>query len=388
MQQTTHYLRTLGSIVALAVAATACDSTVTRPSVTFMAPLASSPATGTSYKYAQQPITLAITNAVRVSDATTTYTLEVATDTAFASKVFTREGIAEGAGGTTSVTLSTLDGAKTYYWRSKATIGGTTGEASPVRSFSVGPRVTIDKPALSSPSNATTQYSNPTLTVTNAVRTGPVTTMTYNFQLSTSSSFASIAEQANVTEGTTTTSWTPTISMSETTYYWRVRVTDAGSGEVSAFSDTGNFAKRNGINLNTVNYILGPDISAWPQTVTILSASHEGDRLCINGTNDNWPSTAFFGDPATQVEGNQWNFIQINNQWYGGAGHWYRPNQECKGEVDGVYFIEGFLGREPFASFRPTSGMIWGVGLSTPARLWPSMKTLDRRSNMVLITWD
>lgn len=390
MQHMTHHFRKLAPAMVCALALTACDSTVTRPSVTFMAPLASSPATGTAYRYAQQPVTLTITNAVRVSDATATYTLEVATDTAFASKVFTKENIAEGSGGTTAVTLSTLDGAKTYYWRSKATIGGAAGEPSPTRTFSIGPRVTIDKPGLSSPANATTQYSAPALTVTNAVRTGPVTTMTYNFQLSTSSAFASIAEQANVTEGTTTTSWTPTISMSEATYYWRVRVTDAGSGEVSAFSDTGNFQKRNGIDLATVQIKLGPAAYInWPVTSQITGAEHANDQLCIDRDNNEfWPSTAFFGDPATQVEGNQWNFIQVNGQWYGGAGHWYRPNQSCKGEMDSLYFIEGFLGQQPFASFRPFHGMVWGVGLSTPARAWPQMKTLDHRTNVVMITWD
>ena len=181
--------------------------------------------------------------------------------------------------------------------------------------------------------------------------------------------------------------WNDAESLNEATYYWRVRATDAGTGEASPFSDSASFQKQNGMNLNNVIYILGPNISSWPETVTITDAFHDNDRLCIEGDGERWPSVDFFGDPATQVEGNQWNFINIDNKWYGGAGHWYRPGQSCKGEVDGVYFMEGFLGREPFASFRPTDGMTWGVGLSTPARLWPAMGTRDHRSNMVLITW-
>lgn len=353
-----------------------------------MAPLASTPATGATYKYTQQPIVLTITNAGVVSAATVTYTLEVSDSTTFGTKAFSKEGIVEGTGGTTAVTLTTLAGPKTYYWRSRATVDGVTGENSPVRSFSVGAPVVIDKPVLSSPANGETLYDVPNLQLTNVTRTGPVTTMQYTFQLSTSSSFASITQQAVVNETSGSTAWSPTVDLQETTYYWRVRATDAGSAETSVFSDTRSFVKRNGINLATVEYVLGPNIKDWAQTVTITDAFHEGDRLCIDGDGERWPSTAFFGDPGTQVEGNQWNFIQVGGLWYAGAGHWYRPGQSCKSEVDGVYFIEGFLGRQPFASFRPTDGMIWGVGLSTPARAWPQMATLDHRSNMVLIRWN
>ena len=62
-----QHVRNLVPALALAVAAAACESTVTRPSSTFMAPLASTPATGTTYKYAQQPLTLTITNASLVT---------------------------------------------------------------------------------------------------------------------------------------------------------------------------------------------------------------------------------------------------------------------------------------------------------------------------------
>lgn len=384
-----QHVRLFAPALALAVAAAACESSVTRPSVTFMAPLASTPATGATYKYTQQPIVLTITNAGVVSAATVTYTLEVSDSTTFATKAFSKEGITEGTGGTTSVTLTTLAGPKTYYWRSRATVDAIAGEYSAIRTFSVGAPVVIDKPTLSSPSEGNTEYSTPVLVANTVGRTGPVTTMQYTFQLSTSSSFGSIAQQAVVNETTGGTSWSPTITLSETTYYWRVRVTDAGSGESSVFSDTRSFVKRNGVDLATVNIVLGPAAYVnWPVTNTITEAEHADDRLCVDSTGENWPSTAFFGDPAVQVVGNQWNFIFVNNRWYGGAGHWYRPNQTCKGEMDSVYFIEGFLGREPFASFRPTHGMIWGVGLSTPARAWPAMATLDHRSNVVMITWD
>jgi hypothetical protein len=386
-----HHLRKIVPALALAVAATACESSVTRPSSTFMAPLASTPASGTTYKYAQQPLTLAITNSTMVTPMTVTYTLEVATDTAFTAKAFTREGIAEGAGGTTSVVLSTLEGAKTYYWRSRATVDGTAGEYSPARSFVLGPRVVVDKPVLSTPGLGDEFYTNPALVTNNATRVGPVTTMQYNFQMSRSSSFATILEQANVTEGSGgKTSWTPTVELSEGPYFWRVRATDLGTGEASPFSDTLRFEKRDGIDFNKVNYIFPfPNISRWEENARIISASHDarGGTLCIDHTRLGiWPGTAFFGDPSVLFEGNQWMFALINGIWYGGAGHWYRPGQSCKGEVDEHFFTDAFSS-PPFNTLVLREGDVFGVAVSTPARLWPSMATYDERSNAVLVVW-
>ena len=33
------------------------------------------------------------------------------------------------------------------------------------------------------------------------------------------------------------------------------------------------------------------------------------------------------------------------------------------------------------------AGMVFGVGISTPSRAWPGTKSLDHRSNFVLIEW-
>ncbi len=391
----TAHLRTFAPALALAVLAAACESKATGPSVTFITSAPSAPNSGSTYTYAQQPITISFANATLVSAGTATYSVEVASDSAFTKKVFTKDSITENASGTTSVTLSTLDGATTYYWRSRATVAGTAGEYSSVRSFSIGPRVVVDKPVLSGPTSGQTFYAVPTLTTKNATRVGPVTTMRYTFQLSTSASFSSIAQQATVVEGTGgtagvggTTSWTPTITLSETTYYWRVRAADDGTGEASSFSDSLNWVQKKGIDLTKIVITLGAQsYPSWPQTNTVTDAYHEGDRECITTEGEAWPTTGFFGDPSVQVEGNIWNFLQIDGTWYAGAGHWYRPGQDCKGEVDDLFFIEGFLGAYPFSTFRPYDGLIFGIGVSTPARVWPDMKTLDHRSNVVLIPW-
>ena len=78
--------------------------------------------------------------------------------------------------------------------------------------------------------------------------------------------------------------------------------------------------------------VLGPaGVASWPQTSTVTSTKAVDHELCINHTMlGQWPTTPFFGDPSTPLEGNQWVFANIGGRWYGGAADWYRPGQACK----------------------------------------------------------
>ena len=113
-------------------------------------------------------------------------------------------------------------------------------------------------------------------------------------------------------------------------------------------------------------------------------------NLCIWHTRlGQWPSTIFFNDPNTLVEGNQWVIANIGGRWYGGAAEWYRPGQACKDvtaeniAADAFYYDE----QEPLRSWRPAVGEVFGLMSTTPARAWPAMRTLDERTNVVLVRW-
>src|SRR5438477_1652506 len=94
---------TLGSVFAAAsaMATISCSNTPGPPSISFGAPPAVGPASGTSLKFKPQPVTLSIANVVRTGPATTTYTVEVATDPAFGTKVLTTT-VPEAGGSTTT----------------------------------------------------------------------------------------------------------------------------------------------------------------------------------------------------------------------------------------------------------------------------------------------
>jgi len=383
-------LRTSGTVltVVCTLAAAGCTSNnAARPSVSFAAPIAQQPANGTTYNFNQQPVRLQITNSVKTGDKATTYGVEVSTSNAFTSTAVKMDGIAEGSGGTTFVDLPSLAGNTTYFWRWRATVDSITGEPSATQSFFVRPNVTIAAPVQQSPSaNQTVFTARPPFVTTNAVVTGPAGAISYDFQVSTSAAFSSLTASATVPQGSGTTTWTPASDLPENNYFWRVRARDPANSVDGPFSGAVAFTRKFGVDLATVNYGPYPNISNWPQTGRMTSASKVNDVVCTEFTTTvTWPSAPFLGDPSVQVVGNQWVFVLINGVWNGGAGHWLRPGQFCKTEYDEAFFVDAFP--PPLRNIVLHSGALFGVAVSTPARFYPNDRTLDHRTDVVMITW-
>ena len=73
-------------------------------------------------------MTLLIENAGSNGVRPLTYSFDIATDAGFSNKVFSRDGIAQGDGGRTSLRMSdALATGHTYYWRARAQDGANTG---------------------------------------------------------------------------------------------------------------------------------------------------------------------------------------------------------------------------------------------------------------------
>lgn len=142
------------------------------------------------------------------------------------------------------------------------------------------------------------------------------------------------------------------------------------------------------LDLGSVTVVLGPtNIASWPQTATITAAHAKTGELCINHTKlGQWPRIEFF-DSGAPIEGNQWVFAFIGGRWYGGAGEWVRPGQECKVVDEATIGVDAFAGRQGLGSWVPQQGELFAVMSSTPARAYPNMRTIDERSNVVFIRW-
>src|SRR4051812_49973412 len=109
-------LATLGALTA-AMALTACESSKSSnplsptvagpiPGIQISAPKMLEPAPGTKISIEKQPITLLIENAGSNGPRPLTYSFDIATDTAFNNKVFSRDGITQGEAGRTSLRLA------------------------------------------------------------------------------------------------------------------------------------------------------------------------------------------------------------------------------------------------------------------------------------------
>lgn len=242
--------------LALAVCAIGCGSNPSQPSeggatgvsssvtASVTAPRPVSPAAGALIKNSDQPVTLIVANAVVTQSAPATYAFEVASDAAFANKVFSRDGVEAGAAGQTSLRIDTLSAGADYYWRARAEGGGTIGPFSAARKMTVGPAIFISAPAPASPVSGAISSNWPTLVVSNASRFGPAGALVYRFDVSMSADFAAIAISGTVPEGNTQTTFTPPAAQApqtQTTFYWRVTAVDQSNGVSSTASAVRSF---------------------------------------------------------------------------------------------------------------------------------------------------
>ena len=360
-------------------------------SVTAPQPL--QPANNAQIRNIDQPVTLVVQNAVVTKPGGATYTFEVASDAAFASKVQTRDAVPEGSGGQTSVKLDTLAAARDYYWHARAQGGGTTGVFGPVYKFTIGPAILINAPLPITPSNGAQTGALVIFTVTNATRQGPAGPIVYRFEIATNSGFSPVAITSTVAEGQGQTSFTPAVELAAaTTYFWRATAIDQANAITSAPSATQSFTTSLAIDLSKVVYVRGPNIANWPRTATVTAVEQDGadpGPMCIQWTNSTfWPDVPFFGDPNFGIYANQWYFANIGGTWYGGAGEWlYRGGSICK-NGQGTFTIgpdSGFA--PPFSSWAPKIGELVGLAITSPARQWPAMRSVDERSQIVMVPW-
>src|SRR3954447_21917139 len=398
-----------GAAVCLAAAACSKNSTPTQPTAaasvspdaastaSVTVPRAVSPAAGASIRNVDQPVTLVVANAVLTQTAPATYTFEVSTDAGFATKAYSKSGVAAGAAGQTSLTIDKIAAGTDYYWHARAEGGGTTGPFSTARKFTIGPAIVIDTATLVSPITGVGTGARPTFTVTNATRSGPIGALTYKFEIAANSAFSPALVTGTVNEGASRTSFTPPVDLpAETTLFWRVTVNDAANGVSGPTTLPATFATTFAIDLRKVVYLNSPDVSSWPQTATLSLVEQDGGGdgpVCMSYTDPGWPDSHWpFGqpgdDPNFGVYANQWYFARINGTWYGGAGEWiYRGASSCKaGQGTRTIGPDAGFG-PPFSSWVPQVGELVGFMVSSVARNGPVKRTVDERSNVIVQPW-
>src|SRR6478735_2724083 len=143
------------------------------PGVNITAPRPVEPSAGTKLKDSQQPIRLTIENSTTSGVRPISYTFEVASDSAFTTKVFGRGSVPPGDA-KTSVVLDRLEIGRTYYWRARAEDGANTGPYVSAQ-FDLLPKPFIAAPVPTSPiNNAVADSRQPTLHTRNTDKNAAV----------------------------------------------------------------------------------------------------------------------------------------------------------------------------------------------------------------------
>lgn len=371
--------------------------TVTKSGVTLTTPSAVSPADGQQFKFSEQPIKLVVANAVTTGSSTPGYAFDVATDGAFANIVFSKGGASVANGNQQTQAVDKLGGAKTYFWRARATVGDAQGLNSKVRSFSIGPEVILQTPSLAAPSQNGTVNGTGVLVTNNVGHSGPVTQISYKFDVSDSTGFGSIVFSTTVAEqsGAQTSATIDANLANNGTYFWRVQAIDSGSGVTSAFSSVFSF-RYVAFDLNQATILNSPaDLANWGQTAKITSVVFTPDAFLVDFDKrdgpDRWPDTPFGSGNLEYTLG---MCLNLNGHWFCSAAvqFWFGRELEASGvpsDVAAAWFYDPARWG-PMAGHQPQDGET--VGLFVCAGNCRNNTAGDasyvkERSNVVLVPW-
>lgn len=374
------------------------ESAVTdaKTGATIGAPQPVSPAANQQFKNVQQPVTLSISNGVTTATAGLTYTFEVATDSAFASKVYTKD-VAEGSNGQTTLTIDKLGPSKVYYWRARSNSGGVVGPNSASRGFEIGPEVILQTPALASPTqNQTVVGTGLSLVVNNVGRTGPAGPVFYRFEASDSASFGTILLATTVEEsgGSQTSLSVPTTGLtSGATYFWRVIATDPENAVTSPTSGVFGFTYiRFSLNITTALDFGLDDFTKWPETtmITALDMGPFGINVEFGKKHgpDRWPDIIppGFAGPIQYCLGMAW---LIDGRWYSSAPIEMWNERAEGGGPPHEYSLNWFYNPArwaPMTFYQPSPGETIGFFVTAgDTRGFNSHSKVQERSNVVLV---
>jgi hypothetical protein len=213
---------------------------------------------------------LEVTNSTDPEEDSLTYAFEVCGDSSMAGPpIASATGIAQGANGSTSWTVSApLNDNTWYFWRAKATDEHGASSETSVASFFVNTAndapgaPTVFYPA----DRSEVALQELDITVSNATDADG-DSLAYFFELDKVNTFDSAAKMSSgsVTEGLTSTAWRVSGLDENTWYYWRVKASD-GAAESSWVK--GNFFVNTANDAPTAPTLRNPGNGSWVSTLT------------------------------------------------------------------------------------------------------------------------
>jgi hypothetical protein len=367
--------------------------------VTLTTPQLVSPTSGQRLSFTDQPLTLTVKNGVATGGIPLTYGFQVASDAGFANIVYSKDGVAEGAGGQTGLKIDKLPGNKDYFWRARDASTSVTGLYSSGRSFNIGPEIVLQAPALMSPTQNGNLNGTAALIVANAARSGPAGQIFYRFEVSDSSAFGNLVFTSTVPEQSGQTSAQMTAQLtSNATYFWRVQASDPGNSITGPYSSVFSFKYVPFDMTQATIQASPPDLGFWPETAKITLVNLQTDGMVVDfdrrdGPN-RWPDEPF---GSGSVEYTLGMCLNISSHWYCSAvvQFWYGRELTAGGRPDQVaynwFYDPARWG--PMTGYQPSPGETVGFFVGSGnlrGRKDPGYVTCPRvceRSNVALIPW-
>lgn len=130
------------------------------------------------------------------------------------------------------------------------------------------------------------------------------------------------------------------------------------------------------------------NISDWPVTSVVNGISVNPPTICIDHTMaGRWPLVSIDSNPPN-IEGNILIVVNIGGQWYGGGFDWMGEGRICK-SVDPDEYGRDQIRVPPLdASWHgPRSGEEVGLLISTPSSNRVPVRSVNQRTNIVLVRW-
>jgi hypothetical protein len=411
-------------VLAAAISLTACEASKSAnplspnvagpiPGVDISAPKMLEPIPGAKISIEKQPVTLLIENAGTSGVRPLSYSFDIATDAAFTSKVFSRDGIAQGDAGRTSLRMSdALASGHTYYWRARAQDGANAGPYAAPAAFDVFTPIVIDVPGLMSPApNTTVLNPRPTFTITDAPRSGPVGAITYLIELADGDAFTNKAATWTAAETPNQTVLTSPVDLiSGKVYYWHVRAYDPTTlgpwSPTQAFQmvtvappvfnpgpnpTPGGPAPGDAINLSQAIIHNSPtDVPGWPVTTTLtrLDLMPSGAHVEFGKLNV-WPEVVPPGW-AGGLQYTLWIVLNINGQWHAsGCIEYWRGLYENGGPVN-QYALNWYFDPirwAPMTGHQPAVGEQVGFLVTSGDARNNGPSSVRERSNVVIVSF-
>ena len=382
------------------------------PGVQISAPKMLEPQSGSKIAIDKQPVTMLIENAGSTGPRPLTYTFEIATDTGFSNKVFTRDGIAQGDGGRTSLRMTdALATGHTYFWRVRAEDGANTGPYAPPASFDIFTPIVIDVPGLTAPApNSTVLNVRPTFTLTNSARSGPAGPITYLIELADSDSYANKVATWTASETPGQTNLVSPVDLSYgKVYYWHARAYDPTTlgpwsvtqafqmlAEPAPVSTPGPSvpsgpAPNDAINMNSVIIHNSPtDVPSWRVTTTLsrLDLMPSGAHVVFD-KQSSWPEVTPPGW-AGGIQYTLWIVLNINGQWHAsGCIEYWRSLYENGGPVSD-YAMNWYFDPvrwAPMTGHQPAPGEQVGFLVTAGDQRNNGPNSVRERSNVVMVSF-